>query len=143
MNNWFDTKSDGTKDRYFGKFVIENGEIDLSDCDIKNGQYFRIIGSVYNDGVHQYPPEGLVDEEFDGAVWLMRVPPQVISLLSEILAWDEKYGPIVDSPFNSESFGGYSYYKGYRNRATATITSWKGKFAEKINKWRKLRTLRN
>ena len=187
MNNWFDTKSDGTKDRVFGTFTIENGSIDLSGTGIKPGQYYRIIGSVFNDGVWQYsipepedssepslgseetevtevtdvtdvtddtedtentntaesddeePDEGLVDEVFDGAIWIMYVPRPVISLLADIQAWEDKYGPIVETPFNSESFGGYSYYKGYKNTMSTVASRWKSKFVERINKWRKRR----
>lgn len=187
MNNWFDTKSDGTKDRWFGKFTIKDGFIDLSDTDIKPGQYYRIIGSVFNDGVYQYlvpevepepepevepiddtddteetegtenpqpvtepeTPEseeeeeedGLIDEEFEGAVWIMYVPRAVLTLLKDIQDWEEKYGPIVASPFNSESFGGYSYYKGYKNTMSTVASSWATKFSERINRFRKTRNL--
>lgn len=178
MNNWFDMRSDGTTDRVYGTFTIENGAIDLSDTDIKPGQYYRIIGSVFNDGVYQYPyppeeepeiveeqdseqgtgeppltddtetpesdeeeEEGLIDEVFEGAVWIMYVPRQVMALLKEIQAWDEKYGPIVETPFNSETFGGYSYYKGYKNTMSTTGSSWKSQFKHKTQKWRKLRNI--
>lgn len=141
LNNWFDTKADGEKDRLFGTFTIENGTIDLSQSDIKTNQYFRIIGSVFNDGVYQYPPRSLTDETFDGAIWIMYVPHQMFELLDEINEWEEKYGPVVASPFSSESFGGYSYYKNYRNSSTIVTTGWKSKFAEKMRKWRKLRNI--
>ena len=141
LNNWFDTNADGEKDRLFGNFTIENGFLDLSKTDIKPGQFFRIIGSVYNDGVYEYPAENLADETFNGAVWIMYVPYQIFALLDEINDWEDKYGPIVASPFNSESFGGYSYYKGYKNTAAHVTTSWQTKFSEKLQKWRKLRNI--
>ena len=141
LNNWFDTNADGEKDRLFGEFTIENGAIDLSESDIKTGQYFRIIGSVFNDGVYQYPARTLVDETFNGAIWIMYVPKTVLELCQEIDDWNEKYGPIVASPFNSESFGGYSYYKGYKNTMSTVASSWKSKFAEQLQKWRKLRNI--
>lgn len=139
LNNWFDTKSDGSKNRLFGEFEITDGAIDLSDCGIKTGQFFRIIGSVFNDGVHQYPTNDLTDEVFDGAIWIMYVPNQVLILLEDINEWDDKYGAIVASPFNSESFGGYSYYKGYKNTMSKAASSWKSQFAERTKKWRKTR----
>ena len=139
LNNWFDTDSNGEKDRVFSEFTITDGMLDLSDTDIQTGQYFRIIGSVFNDGVHQYPDSELIDETFDGAIWIMRVPPQILGLLEEINDWNDKYAPIIDSPFNSESFGGYSYSKGYRSSITSGWSTWRTKFEKQINKWRKTR----
>ena len=121
LNNWFDENpKDGSNNRYFGNFIITDGTLDLSEIDLKNGQYFRIVGSTFNDGVYQYPATGLTDEEFFGAVWAMAVPPSVIALIAEIEAWQDKYGGVDSqamSPFTSESFGGYSYSKGNRTGA--------------------------
>ena len=149
LNNWFDRKSDGTDDRYFGTFVISDGAIDLSETDIMPNQYFRIVGSRFNDGVHKYEPEvgapTLTDETFSGAVWAMAVPPSVIALATEIEAWQAKYGTVDSpamSPYTSESFGGYSYSKASRsgsNGADAATGTWQGVFASKLNKYRKLR----
>ena len=69
--------------RHFGKFEISGGRIAPLDF-LQDGQYFRIIGSVFNDGVHQYPVPDLTDEVFNGAVWAMAVPPAVIDLSAEI-----------------------------------------------------------
>ena len=145
LRNWFDEKSDGTKSRYFGKFTIQDGEIDLSDINILSGQYYRIIGSVFNDGVYQHPAYGMVDEEFNGAVWVMSVPQEVITLANEIEAWKDKYqspnSPAM-SPYNSESFGGYSYTKssgGSMDGAAALSGTWQGAFYNRLSKWRKIR----
>lgn len=146
LNNWFDTNpNDGSKNHYFGTFVIQDGEIDLSEVGIQPNQYFRIIGSIYNEGVYQYPATGLTDEVFDGAVWAMAVPPSVIALSAEIEAWQQKYGGVESqamSPFTSESFGGYSYSKASRTGSGGTDSNagtWKGVFASQLNKWRKIR----
>ena len=149
LNNWFDRKSDGTDDRYFGTFVISDGSIDLSETDIVPNQYFRIVGSRFNDGVHKYEPEvgapTLTDETFDGAVWAMAVPPSVIALTTEIEAWQNKYGTVDSpamSPYTSESFGGYSYSKASRsssNGADSGSGTWQSVFANRLNKYRKLR----
>ena len=88
LKNWFET------DKVFGVFTIENGSIDLSKF-VQDGQYFRIIGSVFNDGVYEYPTTNLKDETFDGAIWPMAVPPAVIDLASEIGEWVGKYGDVV------------------------------------------------
>lgn len=151
LNNWFDRKSDGTDDRYFGTFTISDGAIDLSETDIMPNQYFRIVGSRFNDGVHKYEPEvgapTLTDETFNGAVWAMAVPPSVIALATEIEAWQNKYGTVDSpamSPYTSESFGGYSYSKASRsssNGAGSSAVTWQEMFASKLNKYRKLRAI--
>lgn len=50
LNNWFVTSI------HHDNFTIKNGEINLADMvvdgSLQNGQYFRIVGSVFNDGVH-------------------------------------------------------------------------------------------
>ena len=146
LKNYFDENSDGTRNRSFGTFTIVDGAINLADIGIKNGQYFRIVGSLFNDGVYKYPASGLTDESFDGAVWLMAVPPSGISLAAEIRAWQDKYGgtdsPAM-SPYNSESFGGYSYSKSGRTGSSGsggdTVGTWQGAFANRLNQWRKIR----
>lgn len=152
LKNWFDVN------RNFDVFTISDGVIDLSGTNIQAGQYFRIVGSVFNDGVYKYEPvvipteehpethrPVLTDETFDGAVWAMAVPPAVIALAAEIEAWQAKYGGAESasmSPFNSESFGGYSYSKGSRNGTGTTESgsgTWQGAFANRLNQWRKIR----
>lgn len=136
LRNWFD------KDRAFGEFTISEGEISLSDSDfLQSGQYFRIIGSVFNDGVHQYPAKDLIDETFEGAVWAMAVPPAVIAVLGEITEWESKYGEAILSPYNSESFGGYSYSKSTGSGSLGAENGsgdYRSVFANKLSKWRKV-----
>ena len=108
LRNWFDRN----QPKYYGEFAIENGVLVLSgDMSLRDGQYFRVIGSALNDGVHKYGVYGdsLTDEEFTGAVWAMAIPPAVVDLAKEISDWIDKYGDVMTSPFSSESFGGYSY----------------------------------
>ena len=90
--------------RHFGKFEISGGSIAPLDF-LQDGQYFRIIGSVFNDGVYQYPATSLTDEVFDGAVWSMAVPPSVIDLAAEIEEYNKSDAGKA-SPYTSESFGG-------------------------------------
>lgn len=140
LKNWFE------RDKYIGDFKIINGAIvngDGSAVDIKENQYFRIIGSVFNDGVHKYPTSDLIDESFDGAVWALAIPKEVIDLSNEIDEWQQKYGGIDSeamSPFTSESFGGYSYSKsdGRSSNGTSSASTWKGAFASRLNNWRKI-----
>lgn len=132
LKNWFDVN------RIFGKFDIVEGAIDLTDYGIQNGQYFRIVGSVFNDGVYQYPATNLTDESFSGAVWLMAVPPAVITLASEIGEWVGTYGQTALSPYTSESFAGYSYTKSSGYSSSDEATTWQGAFASRLNQWRKI-----
>lgn len=124
---------------WVGTFTISDGAIDLDF--LQKDQYFRIAGSVFNDGVHKYPAEGLADETFSGEVWAMAVPPAVIALSEEIETWCEENKEALNSPFVSESFGGYSYSKGTGGASSgfsAPIT-WKEAFASRLNPWRKAR----
>lgn len=138
INNYFDTA------KYFGEFIIEDGA--LSDINfLQEGQYFRIVGSVFNDGVYQYPAEELKDEVFDGAVWAMAVPQEVIALANDIKDWCDKYQTVDSmamSPYNSESFGGYSYSKsggGTGDGSGDGSGTWQGAFANRLSNWRKIR----
>ena len=101
---------------------------------LQTGQYFRVVGSVFNDGLHQYPAKDMTEETFDGAVWALAVPKSVISLADEIAAWDEKNG--VPGPYTSESFGGYSYSKATNTSGVAV--GWQDVFKGRLNTWRRI-----
>ena len=114
----------------------------FTDDLLKEGQYFRIIGSLFNDGVHIYPAEDLHDEDFEGSIWSMAVPKTVIDLASEIKAWREKYENVNSeamSPFASESFGGYSYSKTVPTGSGSNPNDWKTVFASRLAPYRRLR----
>lgn len=122
-----------------GKFTIAQGTLVCNF--LQEGQYFKVIGSVFNDGVHQYPSDSLHDETFVGEVWAMAVPPTFIALCDEIEAWVAKYGEAVESPYTSESFGGYSYTKASGSGANGAIlpgTTWQSVFGSKLIHWRKI-----
>ena len=126
LNNWF-LLPDGV---HAGTYSVEQGGITLPF--LRDGQYFRILGSVYNDGVYQYPAV-LTDEVFEGQIWAMRVPPAFIALSGEI---DEYIAKNAESPYTSESFGDYSYTKA-TGESGAPLT-WRDVFASRLNAWRKL-----
>lgn len=137
INNWFNYNIPIK----LGVFEIADGQL-VTDCGLLDGQFFRIVGSVLNDGVYQYPATELEDETFDGAVWPMAVPPEVITLCEEIKEWNAKYGGVDStamSPYTSESFGGYSYSKSAGSGSNGGEGTWKGAFASRLNKWRKIR----
>ena len=142
LNNYFVRSRD--EDIVVGDFVISGGVLTGIPVDVQNDRYIRIAGSVFNDGVYAYPPQNLTDEEFEGAVWLMRVPPDFISLVSEIEAWMQNpdIQSAMSSPYTSESFGGYSYQKnGGTTAEDGSNISWKNQFASRLNKWRKVSPL--
>lgn len=142
LKNWFD------KNRYMGEIQIENGALSESYGLLAN-QYFRIVGSALNnDGVYQYPITTLTDETFDGAIWAMSLPRAFIALLDDIEAWKARFnsldtqdGKQAMSPFNSESFGGYSYSKS--NGGTGDTNkdksgTWQGVFGARLAPYRKM-----
>ena len=118
-----------------GTYTIEDGGITLPF--LANGQYFRICGSVFNDGLHQYPASDLKAETFDGTVWALAVPQAVIDLATEIETWETKNGDAAKSPFASESFGGYSYSKATDSVSGGAVT-WQSAFRSRLSAWRKL-----
>ena len=120
--------------RRFGTFTISGGSIAPLDF-LQEGQYFRIVGSVFNDGVYQYPASDLTDEVFEGAVWAMAVPPTLIDLAAEIKAYNDSDAGKA-SPFTSESFGGYSYTKA--TNADGSVMDWQNAYGKRLNKWRRL-----
>lgn len=143
LHNWFDRG----QAKYIGKITVdEDGNMtdDGKPLTLKNGQYFRIIGSTFNDGVHKYPASGVVPEEFEGAVWAMAVPPAVIALSQTIGDWMEKYGGVDSyamSPYASESFDGYSYSKSsgnYSSGGSSASVTWMDVYGALLSPWRKL-----
>lgn len=133
LNNWF------AKEKQFGKFTIAGGSLNVSGA--QEGQYIRIIGSVFNDGVYEYPTKNLKDETFEGSIWLLAIPTEVLKLNEEIEAWKEKYSEVMDSPYQSESFGGYSYTKASTSGSGAVGQSgitWQSTFADRLSHWRKI-----
>ena len=125
-----------------GNFEIVGGKIAPLDF-LQEGQYYCIVGSVFNDGVHLYTvneglTSSLVDEKFSGAVWAMAVPSSVIALTDEIKSFCESDAGKV-SAYTSESFGGYSYSKA--TDASGAPMSWQKVFASRLNKWRRISVL--
>lgn len=144
IKNYFTYESD----KHIGEFAVANGEI-VPSFDIPT-DYIRIVGSHRNDGVHKRGDNGfgLTDEEtFHGAIWVMSPPSDFIAIVGEIEAWQAKYGGVDSvnmSPFQSESFGGYSYSKASGSMSGyvgSTIPTWKDLFASRLNKWRRIRVL--
>ena len=130
LRNWF-VVPDGV---HIQTYTISGGSIAPLDF-LQEGQYFRIIGSVFNDGVHQYPATSLTDEVFEGAVWAMAVPPTLIALTAEIEEYNKSDAGKA-SPYISENFGGYGYTKA--TGSNGKVLTWKSVFADALNRYRKL-----
>ena len=123
IHNYFD------HDRRCGTFVVENGTLALKG--VTAGEYYRIRGSRFNDGVHRHPAEGLTDEVFTGEVIVMRPPSAFLRLVEEIAAWRAKYAGAAEGPFQSESVAGvYSYTRGGG--------AWQKAFADRLDEWRRI-----
>ncbi len=133
LNNWF-LIPDGI---HAGVYTVEGGAITLPF--LQNGQYFRITGSLFNDGVYQYGGANeFADETFQGAIWALAIPQSVITLAEEVADWQKQNG--VTGPYTSESFGGYSYTKAV-NPQTGQPAAWQDVFRGRLNVWRKLGNL--
>lgn len=130
INNFFEDENGYN----YGVWEIKDGLITLPF--LLNNQYFRIIGSVFNDGVYKYDANlELVDETFDGTIVALKPPKAFMDLVAEIEAFNDKYGTIT--PYTSESFLNYSYSKASGANGTGQIT-WMDAYRSKLNKWRKL-----
>lgn len=143
IRNWFEKDGMGRSAATSGDFVIAGGKLDLSSM-FKEGQYYRIIGSALNDGIHKYGENDLTDESFNGEVHAAYIPFALVALLEEINSWLDKYGEVANSPYSSESFANYSYTKANNGRdANSGIGSgastWQSMFASRLNRWRKVR----
>jgi len=138
LRNYFE------REKLLGTFTITDGVITLdSDGDFSPlvGQYIRVVGSYLSDGVYKWtgePIEGLSDETFEGAVWLLAIPKEVVALDAEIDEWVTKYKDTLESPYTSESLSGssYSYSKGSGD-SMASLT-WQNAFKARLDQWRKI-----
>lgn len=143
LHNYFDMDDDHKALPCLkGAFTISGGTLDLSSL-LQDGQYFRIQNSIFNDGVYQYPAKDLADETFTGKITAMKIPAGLIAICGEIEKWMEKYGAYDStskSPYNSESFGGYSYSKssGGTSDGGGTAPEWAASFGGRLAKWRKI-----
>lgn len=118
-----------------GTFEIVGGNLSPLDFLIEN-QYFRVVGSVLNDGVYCYGDTlDLLDETFTGEIWALAIPPDLLKLADEIndfMASDEA----KPSAYTSESFDGYSYSKATDSDGVGV--SWQAVFAKRLRRWRKI-----
>lgn len=139
INNRFDRDSRGAAyGSKSGTFTIEDGTLEVEG--LLRGQYFWVEGSVLNDGLHLYPATDLEDETFVGTVVFLVIPDSVVDLAAEIGAWCERNADVLDSPLQSESFGGYSYSKASGGSEGNEMPSagWQVHYASRLRPYRKL-----
>lgn len=124
-------------DIHASNYTVTNGQIGPVPF-LKDGQYYRIVGSTLNDGVYKHGTDDtdLAEEEFFGAVWAMRVPRDFVALCEEIQEWESKNGEALSGPYSSESFGGYSYSKATGSDGGAY--TWRDQFKIRLNAYRRL-----
>lgn len=132
---------DTARDIHADTYKIENGSISPAPF-LTEGDWFRIVGSRKNDGVYQYTLADLatlVDETFDGNIWVMSVPAGVVSLLDDIGSWETATADVRNSPYQSESFGGYTYsLKSFgESSGSAGGLTWQNVFADRLKPYRR------
>lgn len=132
-------------------------DIKINDYSIIEGQivpeinipsdYIRIVGSRKNNGVHKVSELNLIDEpQFHGAIWFMNPPEEFLKTVDEIEKWMTKNGEVDSSamsPFNSESFGGYSYSKGTSTTGSggSAGADWRSVYSSRLKQYRRIRVL--
>ena len=133
---------------YSGTFEISDGRIDLGAL-VKPGQRFMIRGSALNDGIYTYRSGFIFDDDgdtgvslaaetFTGTIIVMAVPVTFLEILEAIKAWQTKNQAVLDSPYQSESFGGYSYTKASSSGGSGGVFGWKDQFKSRLNAYRKI-----
>lgn len=132
IHNYFEV------DEVSGEFTIADGSLEASF--LSNNQYYRIQGSVFNDGIYKYPSTDLTNEIFKGKVTAMAVPKDVLAVLDEATQWENDNAKVLQSPLNSESFGGYSYSKGSSSKKDGSQgqITWRDVFGDKLKAYRKI-----
>ena len=148
IHNWFVRETMGVK--VVGGFLPASVTSRMID-----GQWYRIEGSYLNDGVHRYPDSELEEESFEGRLSLLAIPKALMLVIDQIQLWLDDYEEArglnadarrkaLSSPYQSESFDGYSYTMRSdiaSNSASGGLSGasgWQQEFAPMLNQWRKV-----
>lgn len=129
LHNWFEIPGAAR----CGEYEVVSGVLDLDF--VAPGQFYRIEGSIFNDGLHQHPAAGMMDETFRGTIVPLAVPGAVVMLAEKIAKWCAE-NPETDKV--SESFGGYSYSRSGANSGEGVYSGWRAAFAGDIRRWKKV-----
>lgn len=132
-----------------GTFAIMDGFLSGCSLHFHDGQRIMVSGSGAWDGVWTWHTQAPlcdsddqrdtpnIDEEFTGAVHALGVPHDLLKKARDIRAWTEANAKTLNSPFQSESFNGYSYNKGTNSSGGAY--DWQTHFgADLFKRWGKI-----
>ncbi len=136
INNFFERGYRATE------YTITGGALEPADL-LRPGLWVCITGSFYHDGAWRIDadlrledlPENTPDETFTGRVWLLAPPPAFLALCDEIAEFVQKNSV---TPYQSESFGEYSYTKAQGKGGG--ILSWQEAFADRLQPYRHMFT---
>ena len=133
LHNWFVVRI------HPGKYTISDGSVALPF--LQSGQHYRIMGSLFNDGLHRYGDEAdkLMDETFSGAIWALAIPRAVLDLAENMEKWQKEYGEKAAGIYQSESKADYSYSK--RTGSDGSVATVWDVFQTRLNPYRKLREI--
>ncbi len=134
---------------YSGQHEISNGQILDDDVVLLDGQRFRVKGSALNDGIYTYHESGifnddntefvpLADETFVGDIVTMKIPTMFLTLVLQITDWVAENAKVLNSPLQSESFGGYAYTKATGSAANGGMLGWQDVFRARLKAYRKI-----
>lgn len=107
INNYY------AKTKELGIITIKDNKIELKGTYIPN-QYILVRGSILNDGLYKINTledkmiavTGAINEVFEGVIYALAIPKEIIEMQTELKELESKYEPSV---YQSESFGNYSY----------------------------------
>lgn len=137
LHNWFGRASISATG-----CTIADGALPASIASsMVEGAWYRIEGSLLNDGLHKHPADDLQDETFDGTITMLAIPKALLLVVEDIGAWQTANGETVDGPYASESFGGYSYTlrsDGSSGAGGGGLSGWRLAFRDRLNPWRKI-----
>lgn len=127
----------------FGEYGEQN--IKINKLKVKGayrvGEYVKIVGSLYNDGVYQVigvevgsivVAGELSDEDFTGTIFSLAIPKRIKEIAEQIQEFNRQ---LSASGFESESFGDYSYTRA-KNK-NGELMGWKDIFKSELALYRK------
>lgn len=131
---------------------VVGGQLPASVAErIPDGAWYRIEGSYLNDGLHLRGEvdEGLTDESIDGTLSVLSVPRALLTVVDEITDWidatSEARSKAASSPYQSESFGGYTYSMrsdltggSSGSSGNGGLNGWQAAFRSDLNPYRRL-----
>lgn len=157
-NNWFDEK------RIIDDFTIEGGSMSLPFLSV--GQFFRIVGSKFNDGLYVFGPDGKISHDVvwatpyeEGKAW-DPVPTVVWKETAGFTLADETFHGAVWAlcipkafvqlaeevkTYNASDISkpsvlvseSFGGYS-YTKNSNNTDTSWQNAFKTKLKRWKKV-----